>query len=301
MIITAILTIIMIWCLFYNTIPELILIFLSIFLGILFAVIKQHKHEGVLHIDIIAQYSKLNKVNPSLKLWTVIILMFSCISSQSPMVGLILFVLTLFFTVCIGGLDLHDYIRLISVPIMFLLVSGLALLFNFGMEPAGIINIPIFHSYLYVSKASQLHTTLTLSKAIGAMSCLYLLSLSTPMPEIISVLRKAYVPGIVTELMYLIYRYIFLLFEMHRSMKDSAKSRMGYRNLSSSISTTGKIYTNLLARSYKKALQNFDAMESRCYTGEILFMENKKSIPAIHIIIASFSVVVMVVLVITLR
>lgn len=292
MIVTAILTIIVIWCLFYTVIPNAILICLCLITGIFFAVMSNHKHEGYLDIDMIAQCSKLNKVNPSLKFWIVLILMFLCVGSRSPFVGLFLTVLMLILTVFVGGLDFHDYLSLLLVPILFLLVSGLALLFEYGTQPSGIINLHIFQGYLFVSPTAQLRARLVMSKAIGAISCLYLLSLSTSMSEIISVLRKARIPDIVIELMYLIYRYVFVLLEMLHSMKDAAKSRLGFIDFPTSVHTTGSIYANLLARSYQKANKNFDAMESRCYIGEIRFMEDMKGHSFFHVIIAGFTVII---------
>lgn len=292
MIATAILTMIVIWSLLYTVIPNLLLICLCLIMGVFIAVMNGHKHEGYLHIDIIAQNSRLNELNPSFKFWTVIILMFICVGSNSPVAGLFLTVMMLILTVCVGGLELHDYISLMVTPLLFLLMSVLALLFDYSVIPVGVINLPLIHGYLFVSQAAQLRAALVMSKAIGAISCLYLLNLSTPMVEIISVLRKARMPEIVIELMYLIYRYIFVLLDMYHSMKDAAKSRLGFTDLVKSIHTSGKIYSNLLARSYQKALINFDAMESRCYVGEIRFLESEKSISSFQIIVAGLSIMI---------
>jgi len=301
MIITAILTMLVIWCLFYGAVPGVALVCLCLVMGGFLAVVGRHKHEGFLVIDIIAQRSQLNKINSPLKFWTVLILLFLCIASRSVVVGLVLMAVMLFLTVAVGGLELHDYLSLLSLPVSFVLISALALLVDYGSSPFGVINLPVSQGYLVVSQAAQLRTALVLSKALGALSCLYLLSLSTPMPEIISVLRKAHVPDIVIELMYLIYRYTFVLFEMYRSMKDAAKSRLGFVNFSTSVKTTGKIYTNLLARSYQKSMNNFDAMESRCYIGEIRFLENKKELSRLHAIVAASLVVIISGLTITLH
>lgn len=292
MIATAILTMIVIWSLFYTVVPDLLLMCLCLTMGVFFAVMNSHKHEGYLHIDIIAQHSRLNKLNPSLKFWTVIILLFICVGSNSPAAGMFLTVMMLIITVCAGGLELYDYISLLVIPLLFLLMSGLALLFDYSMGPVGVINLPLFQGYLFVSRAAQLRAALVMSKAIGGISCLYLLNLSTPMVEIISVLRKAHMPEVVIQLMYLIYRYIFVLLDMYRSMKDAAKSRLGFIDLVKSIHTSGKIYSNLLSRSYHKALKNFDAMESRCYAGEIRFLESEKNISSFHMIVTGLSIII---------
>ncbi len=301
MIITALLTMVVIWCLFYGAFSNIVLLILCIMTGVFLAAVSRHKHEGILVIDIIAQHSKLNQVNASLKFWTVLVLLFLCVASDSMIIGLVLTVAMFILIVPFGGLHFHTYLSLISLPVSFLLISALALLFDYGITAEGIINLPLFWGYLFVSPSSQLRAAIVLSKALGALSCLYLLSLSTPMSEIISVLRKAHIPDIVIELMYLIYRYTFVLLELYRSMKDAAKSRLGFINFSVSVKTTGKIYSNLLARSYQKAMKNFDAMESRCYTGEIRFLEQEKKVSLLQGILAISSVIIILGLTVALH
>ena len=283
MIITALLTFLVLWCLLYGILPPIILLCLCIITGGFFAVMSRHKHDGFMTIDIIAQNSRLNKVNPALKFWMVLILMLLSVISNSYFVGLFLAVFMLVLIVFAGGMEIHDYLSILALPLSFLLLSGLALLFEYSLQPAGVLNLPVFQGYFTVSRPAQLRAALVLSRALGAISCLYLLSLSTTMSEIIGVLRRFHTPDIIIELMYLIYRYTFILLDMHRSMKDAAGSRLGFMNFSTAIHTTGRIYSNLLARSYRQANINFDAMESRCYTGEIRFLENHIKITFIQI------------------
>ena len=93
-------------------------------------------------------------------------------------------------------------------------------------------------------------------------------------------LRRVHIPAIVVELAVLIYRYIFILLATFRDMKDSAASRLGYRGLKRSLRTTGLVYGGLLANSFRRAGSCFDAMESRCYTGQIAFLTEKKKVTA---------------------
>jgi cobalt/nickel transport system permease protein len=120
-------------------------------------------------------------------------------------------------------------------------------------------------------------------KAYGAVSALEMMALSTPSSEIISVLRKAHVPKIFVEMMSMIYRYIFLLFDVHSNMRNSAKSRLGYCNLKTSYYTFGSIISNMLVVSLKKANASYDAMEARCYDGEIKFLEEDKELSRVHV------------------
>lgn len=283
MVLTAVLAALVLWCLFYGALAPLPLGLLCALGGVLLGVLGRHEHGGgVLHIDALARRSRLSSVNPALKTWGCIALLAVCVAADSVAVGLTLAVLMAVLNVGVGRLPLGGYLALLALPSAFLLLSSLALLFSFGPEPAGVLNLPLFDGWLSVTAAAQARTAVVLCKALGAVSCLYLLSLSTPLTELIAVLRRAHVPAVVVELMYLIYRYVFILLEMHRAMKDAAESRLGYTGLDTSLRTTGAVYGGLLARSFRKAGACFDAMESRCYDGEIRFLETPKPITALH-------------------
>ncbi|NCB62900.1 MAG: cobalt ECF transporter T component CbiQ [Clostridia bacterium] len=283
MIITAILAALVLWCLFCGSLAPIPLGLICVLGSVLLGVLGRHDHSGgILHIDALAQRSRLSYVNPSLKTWGCIALLVICVVSDSVAVGLTLCVAMAVLTVGLGRLPLRDYLSLLALPAAFLLLSSLALLFSWSPAPAGVLNLPFFGGWLSVTAAAQARTVVVLCKSLGAVSCLYLLSLSTPLTELIAVLRRAHVPAVVVELMYLIYRYIFILLEMHRTMRDAAESRLGYAGLKCSLRTTGAVYGGLLARSFRKAGACFDAMESRCYDGEIRFLESSKPITALH-------------------
>ena len=280
--VTAILTLAVVWCLFYGRISPAALIPLCAGLGAALFLLGRHKHSRFLAIDIFAQISRLNRVNSALKFWTGLALMVVCISSRSPVTGVFLSAAMLVLTVCAGGVRLHDYIQMLALPVSFLMLGGLALLFEINAPGHGVLSFNLFGLWLSISAEAQIRTALVIARALGAVSCLYAVSLSTPMSEIISVLRRAKCPNVLTTLMYLIYRYIFILLNLYHTMKDAAKSRLGHIDYRTSVRTTGNLYANLLACSYHRAAGNFDAMESRCFDTEIRFLESEKKLTAAH-------------------
>lgn len=279
---TAILTAIVVWCLFYGQLPKMLLVAICIAFFIFFILQGKHNHARFLTIDVLAQSSRLNKVNSGLKLVAVLLFMVLSISARSPVVGLFLTIVISVFIVWIGGLKLHDYIHLLALPVTFLLLSGLALLFEVTRQPAGVLNLHLFGFWFCVTESTQTNTALVMARTLGAVSSLYLLSLTTPMAEIIGVLRRAHCPNVIINLMYLIYRYLFIILSMYYTMKDAAKSRLGFESYRTSIRTTGSIYSNLLARSYRQANRNYDAMESRCFDEDIRFLEHRYRVCGMH-------------------
>lgn len=281
---TVFLAAIVIWCLFIGVLPAPWPLVIGLSAGGFLAVFGRHEHNGVLMIDVLARHSRYAKINPALKVWGCVILLVLCVLARSPWPPLTLFFIMAALTVS-GGIHLHNYLTLFALPAVFLLLSGLALMWNFSDVPEGVANLPFFGQYLVLLPAAQANARLVMARALGAVSCLYFMSLSTPMPELLSTLRKAHVPGIMIELAILIYRYIFIMFSTYHSMKNAAASRLGFGGLRRSIPTTGAIYAGLLGQSFRRAGACFDAMESRCYNGEFHFLEQKKQLASAEILV----------------
>ena len=280
--VTGLLTMVVVWCLFCGRLPAAVLLLLCAGLGAALPILGRHGSGQFLTIDVLAQTSRLNRISPLLKFWTVLLLMALCVSASSPAVGLFLTVLMLILTVFGGGLALHDYIHLLALPLSFLLLGGLALLFQATDQRTGVLGLPVFGFWLCVTRTSQVRAALVMTRAMGSLSCLYMLSLTTPMSDLIGVLRRIRCPEVLIELMYLIYRYIFILLSMYHMMYDAAASRLGFVDYRTSMRTTGNLYFSLLFRSYRQANRNFDAMESRCFESGIRFLEDPGRVTAGH-------------------
>lgn len=286
--VTAILSMGFTFCLGYGRMPLPALIVLCVVAGVFLTYFTRHQHGPHLSLDMMAQSSRLKELNALVKFFTLVALMVICVASPNAFTGVFLVLAMLVLAVFVGGIRLHDYIRYLALPTTFLLISGLALLFNIVADPTGsVLSLHVFGIYLCVSSSTQALTTLIVSRAAGAVSCLCFLSMTTPMPDIIGIMRKIRCPALIIDLMYLIYRYIFIVLSLHHDMYDAAKSRLGLKDYRTSLRATGQIYSNLLSRSYQFAGQNFDAMESRCYDTGIRFLEQKRSITPAVLVISS--------------
>ena len=249
----------------------------------------KHGHARFCTIDAAAQASRLNRVNPSLKLWTALALTVLSVTARSPLVGIFLTAAALIIVVCLGGLRLREYVHFLALPVSFLLTGALVLLFEVtGERVEGLgSGFTMFGLWFFVTPETQARAALVTARALGAVSCLYLLSLTTPMPDLIAALRRARCPDVLIDLMYLVYRYIFTLTTMYHTMRDAAASRLGYADYRTSLRTAGNIYANLLGRGYRQANRNFDAMESRCFDTGIKFLENREKVTGLQLAAAA--------------
>lgn len=218
----------------------------------------------------------LRQVSPLLKFVSCLMLVGALLAASHPLAGIQMVVWMEVLAVAAGGIRPARFLKLLAVPGSFLVLSGVAVLLEYGRDPSGIFRICLGPGYLYMTKDSLWQAAVLTARAWGAASVLLLFGVTTTMAELTGVLRSLRCPRLLCSLMYLMYRYIFLVYESHRVMKQAAASRLGYRTFPLSLAATGKIYRNLLAVSYRQAVQNFDAMESRCFRGEVRFLPKER-------------------------
>ena len=84
----------------------------------------------------------------------------------------------------------------------------------------------------------------------------------------------------------MIYRYIFIMLETYTRLKNSAESRLGYVDFRTSCYTFGQIASNLFIVTLKKANAYYNALEARCYDGELNFLEEEKPVKSWQIVFA---------------
>lgn len=237
----------------------------------------RHDHNsGVFSIDYYAYISAIREWNPMFKVFFALIVLIACIAMDSLYISLFILVTMGVLTVVRGRIPLHQYISTLTIPIVFVLVGSLTIALNFARSPIGEYNLSLGFCYIYTSRADLYRMFSLMAKAMAAVSALFMMTLSTPSGEIISVMRKVHVPKLIVELMNMIYRYIFVIMETNRKMHDSAESRLGYVDYRTSVKSFSGTASNLLVVSLKKANAYYDALISRGYDGELRFLERKK-------------------------
>lgn len=245
-----------------------------------------HKHEGIYSIDYYTYISGLKNINPSFKILFSIITLFLCICLNNIYTSIFIIISMGILTVYKGKISFHNYLSLLTIPLTFIVLASIPIAIGFSKQPIGEFNLNLGEFYIYSSREDIFDSVNLIFKALGAISALYTMTLSTSSSEIISSLKKIHVPKIIIELMTMIYRFIFIIMEVQIKMTNSAKSRLGYVDYRTSLKTFGNTLSNLFIVSLKKASTYYSAMESRCYDGEINFLEEEKQLEKKYILYA---------------
>lgn len=248
---------------------------------------KQHKghSHGVSSIDFFACQSSLRQWNGSYKLCSVIMILILCLILDNPWVSVLVILTMGLINIKGNRVSLPVYLGLFKIPMAFLLLGGLAVALGISSHPVGNMSVSLHWFYLYITQEALMEAWKLFLKAMGAVSALYLLALSTPASELAAVLRRMHMPKLLTELMHMIYRFIFILMDVQQGMKTAAVSRLGDVDFKTSCTTFGQIGGNLLILSLKKANTYYDAMVSRGYEGDFPVWQEQKSVKAWQILL----------------
>lgn len=244
-----------------------------------------HLHEGgMLSIDHWAQHSRLRGVNPYVKLILALGMLVLCLAANNAAFGLAVALFMLLAITKAGGVPLRYVFSLLTVPLLFIAVSCLAIALDFSHQPLGLADLPLPGGLGYLSATPEgiKAAALLACRAYGAVCCLYFLSLTIPMQEIIMMLDAMHLPPLIIELMYLIYRYIFMLLDIQHRMTVAATSRLGYASLRSAWFSFTHISGNLLAASFNRSSSCLDAMDARCYNGRLRFLTHSAPLKPKH-------------------
>ncbi len=259
----------------------------------------RHSHHagGMLMLDSLAAHSGLRDVSPGLKTAFSVLVLLLCVSASDALVGIFVALSMVLIMGFLGKTPVDHIAELLMIPLLFLLVSCLVILLEILREPAGLWQLRLGNHWLCVTTGS-LHRAVTLFfQAMGAVCCLYFLSSTTPMPQLIEVLRRCHVPELIIELMYLIYRYLFVLLDVQQKLTTAASARLGYAGVRRSVSTAGRVSGALLASSFRRSRACFDAMESRGYDGRLAFLSHTPRLQWKHLLAACAYVVILLVLI----
>lgn len=223
----------------------------------------------MLLIDKLSYRSRLRYINAMEKLLYAMLTLTLCILSRSLTVAATVFIVNGILTVGKGGIPLFRYIKLITVPLAFLVMGTVAIVINISRTPLDAFALPVGDWYLTGSSAGVYKGFKLCATALSAVSSLYFLSLNTVMTDILGALRKLHLLALFIELMLLIYRFIFVLSETASAITVSQKSRLGDRDFFTRVRSFGALGTSLFILALKRSNALYDAMESRCYDGSI--------------------------------
>lgn len=194
--------------------------------------------------------------------------MIAAFAAGSPRTALLIAFILSAASIIGAGIPVVRYLRIAAPPLLFLLASGLSLLvsLDFGSTIGGVS--------LHLGESELPRIAQASCRSLACLCALLFLALTTPLSDIITLLRRCKVPDTLLDLMTLCYRTIFVLSEVVHETITAQSARLGYSTFSNSLRSLGGLLANLIVQVWQRSLALHLAAQARGNDGTLRFLEN---------------------------
>lgn len=223
-------------------------------------------------IDKYAYISGLKDANPTAKLLFGGLALAACVCSRSPASFMIVFVVMVVMTVVKGKIPAGYYTKLLTLPICFLCAGVIGIVVNVTTSPLPddcVLHYKLCGTELFVSQRSLTTALHLVLRAMASISCLYFIILTTPMRDVVYMMKRLRCPGVIVTLTLLGYHFIFLLMDTATVKMKSQLCRGGYRSVKTFPRVFGMLWGSVFVQSFHKADVVYRSLSARGYDGEI--------------------------------
>ncbi|WP_367344191.1 cobalt ECF transporter T component CbiQ [Methanomethylovorans sp.] len=237
-------------------------------------------------LDDYALNSPLREKNNWLKIAITVFGIVVGVSSNSPVTPFIIALCMSIATIRFSKVPLSLYLKILAAPAGFVLVSVVIIAF-FSGNGSEIFGFDLWDHRFGVSTGGLNMALVVLARTISGMSCLFFLSLSTPMMELFFVLKATRFPDSFIEIAMMMYRYIFVFMEVAMGIKYAQTVRLGYKDFRTSFRSMGMMGTSLFIRAWEQGEKLYVSMNSRCYDGRFVLLEEKHPVRISEVVLTS--------------
>ncbi|MBD2726527.1 cobalt ECF transporter T component CbiQ [Nostoc sp. FACHB-892] len=227
-----------------------------------------------LQIDTLAYTNRLRWLAPEQKLLFAIALLIIAAFSHS-LVQVLIAVWMSTWTIIYAGIPSKIYFKLVYVATLFWLTSLPALVINgvnisnlHLVQTDSVAGLDIGSYYVYISIHGIEQGFMILTRAIASVSCLYFIMLTIPFTELLQVLRRVGFPVLLTDLLLLMYRFIFILLNTSAELWIAQQARGGYCSFNIGMKSLALLIGQLLKRTIENYRQVSLSLASRGFNGE---------------------------------
>ncbi|MFP4440580.1 MAG: cobalt ECF transporter T component CbiQ [Chloroflexaceae bacterium] len=222
-------------------------------------------------IDRYAYTSRIRRIDPAQKAALSGLVIVLCLMLDQPAVGLLAVIWMAALAVVWAGVPGLVIGRVLLAEGVFLVLAvvGVALSFSTVPPPPAFQGIQVGPLWVSTSASALGLAALLVSRALGCAAAMNFLALTTPLVDIVELLRRLRVPPVLIDLMSVMYRFVFVLLESMQRMHTAQQSRLGYATRRAAMRSSGLLASRLFIDAYQRSTRMQTALESRGYSGDL--------------------------------
>lgn len=188
-------------------------------------------------------------------------------AAATPVTACALAALLCTVTVLGARIPPERYLRIAAPALLFLAVSILSLAVSFKLgATTGDVSLQLARSEFH--RIAQV-----CGRSLGGLAALLFLALTTPLIDIIHLLRRLKTPEILLDIMILCYRTLFVFSESVHDTITAQSARLGYTTLRLSMRSLGGLVANITIQVWQRSNALHMAAMARNNDGPLRFLE----------------------------
>ncbi len=212
-------------------------------------------------IESSAYASRWRDVAPSAKALFALAGVIASWTAQGPAALAALTAILMLTAFIAARVPLRAYIAVALPPLGFLLLSCLTMLVG-----------PDHDGHWHITTAMLPTIQHTALRSTAMLAALLGLVLTTPMPDLLALLRKLRAPELLLDLMVLCYRMLFVMRQAWDESITAQTARLGYRNWRQAWRSTGLLAGQMAVQVWQRAAALQTAADARAYQGALRFL-----------------------------
>lgn len=219
-------------------------------------------------LDRYAYSNRIHRLHPAYKAGCSLLAMAACLGINRLFASLSILIFMLSLTVFWAGLPGRFVLKLSLAEGGFLLAGVLGVAISVSSVPNPDA-LAVGSLWFNLSAGSAWMAVDLLARSLGCVAAMNFLALTTPMVDLMDLLRRMRVPSLLVELMGLMYRFIFVLLDSLDRMILAQKVRLGFRNWRSSLHNAAQIGANLFIEAFRRSQKLEIALQGRAWDGSL--------------------------------
>lgn len=218
-----------------------------------------------MRIEQAAYVSSWRPVSPAAKGLFALAGLIAAFAAPNPGGALAVAALLIVIAWLAAGIPALLYLRVATAPLVFLALSSLSLAVSLGSTGDGGLT-------LAMAPDAGNQVARVGGRSLGALAAMLLLVLTTPLPDLIALLRRLKTPELLLDLMVLSYRMLSVFTTAVHDTLTAQSARLGYATRRLAWRSLAMLVANLAVQVWRRARALHAAAQARNIDGPLRFV-----------------------------
>ncbi len=238
----------------------------------------------MIRIDQAAYSSPWYSFHPAVKLGLVAASLLLVLALDTEIISISVLLSMSLLVILAARVSWRFYLNLMLIPLCFLVAGCAAVAVTNSIQPHGLWPA-VYAGGLWwgISDGSWHQAQALMLRCLACVSAMYLLALTTPVVQLVYVMRMLKIPDVITDLTGLIYINIFTFLQTAQDIYIAQQSRCGYRGFKGQFSSLSALVSNLFLKNLHRTSACYDGLLARGFNGSLEVLEEPYIFKPVHL------------------